>query len=68
MALLTPTYEGIIKGFTKTIEKLEALAARNAAKEAETTARIKELKNECVRLEEEGKKAMATATKLKDLF
>lgn len=44
MALLIPTYERIIKGFTKTIEKLEALDARNAAKEAETTARIKELK------------------------
>lgn len=66
--LLGKSYDGIIKGFTKTIADLRALADKNATKEASKTETIKVLKAECVALETEGKKALATADKLAGLL
>lgn len=62
------TYNGIIKGFTAVINKLDKLAETNAKKEDDKTRKIKVLKEECQALEEEGKLAISTATKLRDLL
>jgi hypothetical protein len=62
------TYEGIIKGFTKTIKDLRALAEKNAVKIEVRTNTIKDLKAECISLEKEGSKAVMTAEKLESLL
>jgi hypothetical protein len=64
----TKSYEGIIKGFTKTIADLRELAESNLAKEIKKTETITLLKAECVALEAVGKKAIATADKLAGLL
>lgn len=68
MEILKPTYGGIIKGFTKTIDKLRKLAEVNATKIEAKTTEIKGLKAECISLEDEGSKAVMTAEKLEGLL
>jgi phosphotransferase system HPr-like phosphotransfer protein len=61
-------FNNIIKGFTKTINSLEKLEEKNKGRELIKTDLIKKLKGECITLEEEGKKALAVANKLKALL
>jgi hypothetical protein len=66
--MFTKTYDGIIKGFTKTIDDLRALAVKNAEKDAKKTEVINVLREECNALAMEGGKAIATADKLAALL
>jgi hypothetical protein len=68
MGLFTKTYDGIIKGFQKTIDDLLALADANSEKVSVTAAKISNLSDERTALLHEGDKALKTAGKLKALL
>jgi len=61
-------YNSIIKGFTKTIKRLEDLAARNASNAAGCTSLISDLNYKIETLDNEGAMAAATARKLSELI
>lgn len=61
-------YNGIIKGFTKTIKKLENLASTNAAETEKNLSAIFLLKNKNNTLDAEGNMAATTARKLSELI
>lgn len=61
-------YNGIIKGFTKTIKKLENLAEGNANSAIFRRESINKLNNEIKALDNEGAMAATTARKLSELI
>jgi hypothetical protein len=61
-------YNSIIKGFTKTIKKLEDLAGKNATKASFKADTISTLNSEIVALDAEGAMAATTARKLSELI
>ena len=68
MILFTKTYNGIIKGFTKTIADLRLLSETNARKAGEKTEKVLQLRDERDMLYDEGSRATATADKLAALL
>jgi hypothetical protein len=68
MTLFTKTYDGIIKGFTKTINDLRDLADKNVGKITSNNDKLFKLEVETTNLKDESKKALLTADKLAALL
>lgn len=61
-------FNSIIKGFKKTITKLDNLVAKKDKEKTLKTMKVADMEAEIISIEKEGKTAMTVSNKLKDIF